>query len=598
MKKVAHKLAWIGNAALVVLLAVLIVQQALLPLDRALFAYNMSQAQSQTPDERILVITIDEATLEELGSFNTWTRDIYAKLLDRMYTEEGGPTAVGFDIMFTSPSTPEADEAFAEALARHEGIILPSYANMESEFSKSLEGQSRSELLQPSEWVDPIPAFAELTERAHINSRLDSDGVIRRTWLQLGRPVGPPTPSLAYKMAEMAGADGSSFLEQNKRSEILIDYNMHSGDFWSVPFIDVYRGDFPAENFQDMLVLIGFSAVGYDTGITTTESDMKLVYVHANIVHQLLHGESIRELPGIWTTAASVLLFAWMIAAAWRFRTVISLLLAAGTAVLLYLAQYGSYMLLGWHFKAVEPLTVLLLTYLVNIAIKSFMENKQKVFITKQFGRYLSPDLVKEIARSDREIQLGGINKELSILFLDIRGFTTLSEKLKPEEVLDFLNTMFDVITRKALDNGGTIDKFIGDAAMVIFNAPLDVADHEYRAVKTAWDIQQAMIEVRRAIHEKYGVTVSVGIGIHTGMVVVGNIGSFLRVDYTAIGDNVNIAARIESNTQPNQILVSEETYSRTAERFRYNCIGERMMKGKTVPVKLYEVLDVNDPLK
>jgi adenylate cyclase len=242
-------------------------------------------------------------------------------------------------------------------------------------------------------------------------------------------------------------------------------------------------------------------------------------------------------------------------------------------------------------------LTAVILAYLVNIAIKTYFETKNKNFITKQFGRYISPELVKEIASSDREIALGGINKELSILFLDIRGFTTLSEKLQPAEVVDFLNTMFNLITEKALENHGTIDKFIGDAAMILFNAPLDVPNHEYYAVKTAYDIQRGMEDVRNRIKEKYNVVVSVGIGINTGEVVVGNIGSYLRVDYTAIGDHVNIAARIESNTTAHQILVSESTYDRTKEHFEYNFAGEKMMKGKSVALKLFEVTELKNPL-
>jgi adenylate cyclase len=232
------------------------------------------------------------------------------------------------------------------------------------------------------------------------------------------------------------------------------------------------------------------------------------------------------------------------------------------------------------------------MSFLVNISIKTYFETKQKNYITKQFGRYISPDLVKEIAKSDQEIKLGGISKELSVFFLDVRGFTPLSEKLQPEEVVGFLNMMFNLITEIALENHGTIDKFIGDAAMILYNAPLDVKHHEYYAVKSAFDIQKGMVQVRADVLEKYGVTISVGIGINTGEVVVGNIGSNLRVDYTAIGDNVNTAARIESNTQPNQVLVSEATYERTNQYFVYNCIGEKMMKGKSVPVKLYEVIE------
>ncbi|MBO9610848.1 MAG: adenylate/guanylate cyclase domain-containing protein, partial [Paenibacillaceae bacterium] len=255
--------------------------------------------------------------------------------------------------------------------------------------------------------------------------------------------------------------------------------------------------------------------------------------------------------------------------------------------------QYWLFASQGLFVNVVNPIAALLLTFLVNISIKTYFETKQKNYITKQFGRYISPELVKEIAASDQEIKLGGTSKELTVLFLDVRGFTPLSEKLSPEEVVGFLNMMFDLITERALANHGTIDKFIGDAAMILYNAPLDVQHHPYFAVKSAYEIQKGMEKVRADVLEKYGVTIAVGIGINTGQVVVGNIGSYLRVDYTAIGDNVNTAARIESNTQPNQVLVSEATYELTKDYFEYNCIGEKMMKGKSVPVKLYEVLGI-----
>jgi adenylate cyclase len=282
----------------------------------------------------------------------------------------------------------------------------------------------------------------------------------------------------------------------------------------------------------------------------------------------------------------------------WRLKTVVSL---TSVLVLALALTGGSWLLFtrgDMFINAIDPVAVMLIAYIVNISIKAYFETKHKNFITKQFGRYISPDLVKQIASSEQELPLGGISKELSILFLDIRGFTTLSEKLKPAEVVDLLNVMFNLITEKTLENKGTIDKFIGDAAMLIFNAPLDLPHHEYYAVKTAYDIQKGMENVRAEILEKYGVEVSIGIGVNTGEVVVGNIGSYIRVDYTAIGDHVNIAARIESNTVANQILVSETTYERTKPYFEYHCIGERMMKGKTVPVKLYEVLGLKQELR
>jgi adenylate cyclase len=285
-------------------------------------------------------------------------------------------------------------------------------------------------------------------------------------------------------------------------------------------------------------------------------------------------------------------------------RAIGSVLYAVGLLLVLLVAQYFLFSGIHTYISVIYGIVGLLISFLGNIAMKTYYETKQKNYITKQFGRYISPELVKEIAKSDQELQLGGINKELSILFLDIRGFTTLSEKLKPEEVVDFLNTMFNMITEKALNNHGTIDKFIGDAAMILYNAPLDVPNHPYYAVKTAYDIQMGMVQVREQIQQRHGVTVSCGIGINTGEVVVGNIGSYLRVDYTAIGDNVNTAARIESQTTANQILVSEVTYELVKDYFEMNFVAEKMMKGKTVAIKLYEVTghkaappDVSQPM-
>jgi adenylate cyclase len=147
------------------------------------------------------------------------------------------------------------------------------------------------------------------------------------------------------------------------------------------------------------------------------------------------------------------------------------------------------------------------------------------------------------------------------------------------------------MITETTLRNSGTIDKFIGDAAMILFNAPLDVEEHERMAVKTAFEIQQGMKKIRDEIMDKYQCEVNVGIGIHTGNVVVGNIGSYLRVDYTAIGDNVNIAARIESQTLRGQVHVSQEVYDATKAFFLYDEGEERMFKGKSLPIRVYEVL-------
>ncbi|GIQ68227.1 adenylate/guanylate cyclase domain-containing protein [Xylanibacillus composti] len=596
MKKRIRKYIIYGNALVVLLCFVLFMFQVFLTLERSLYEFDLKRTASHAPHEDIVVIGIDEHSLQALGSF-PWDRQIYIPLLDMLNMEESRPIAIAFDILFTSASDPQSDEALARTLAEYDNIIMPSYANIEDEYNRKAVSFGEDGALQADNWTHPIPIFAEVTERAHINARLDSDGVIRRNWLQINTGDGTPIYSMAFKMAQMGNIPVESYLGRNQHKEILIDFQATSNDFLHIPFVSVLNGEVPPEIFKDRYVLIGFTAVGYDTGQTAIEQEMKLVYAHANILNQLLAQTYISMAPNLYsavTVLAMILLALWF---TWRFKTLHSVLIFMGTAAALLIGQYYIFKHFGLYVDTVNPLVALSLTYLYNVSIKAYFEARQRSFITKQFGRYLSPELVREIARSDQEIQLGGIHKELSILFLDVRGFTTLSEQMKPEEVVGFLNMMFDLITTKALDNKGTIDKFIGDAAMILYNAPLDVPNHAYCAVKTAYDIQEGMKQVRKEIEEQYGASISVGIGIHTGEVVVGNIGSFLRVDYTAIGDNVNVAARIESNTTANQVLVSEETYALTKDYFDYQCVGERMMKGKTIAVKLYEVTGIKKRL-
>lgn len=586
----------VANAAVLLLSLVLYLNGQLEVLNRTLFNYHMQNNMTHAPSDHVVVIGIDDESLEAIGRF-PWDRRVYAELLHVLNQPGYEPNSISFDISFDEASDPDADAAFAEALSMYDNIVFPVVGIMEDvrrEVTVSSGGY-----LEAYDVRKPYEQFAPYVKTAHINALIDPDGVIRRTALAIQGPDGTVYPSLGMNAAQMAGYDVSKYIDNDymagdsAKSEIFIHFDATSDEFLMVPFLYVLTGEVDPELFKDASVVIGINAVGFEFDHTTTtvEKDMKLVFAHANIINQLMDGSVSTKSEWYVTVTIMIALLALTWWSAWRLKTTYSVALFAVLAAGLFGAQFWVYQQKSMYVDIVYPVLVILLAYILNIAVKSYLENKQKNFITKQFGRYISPDLVKEIAATNLEIKLGGINKELSILFLDIRGFTTLSEKLKPEEVVDFLNEMFDLITNKALENKGTIDKFIGDAAMIIFNAPLDVDHHPYYAVKTAWDIQQGMVEVRERIQERHGITVNCGIGVHTGEVVVGNIGSYLRVDYTCIGDNVNTAARIESQTTAGQILVSEATYALTKERFQFNDVGERMMKGKTVAVKLYEVL-------
>jgi class 3 adenylate cyclase len=220
---------------------------------------------------------------------------------------------------------------------------------------------------------------------------------------------------------------------------------------------------------------------------------------------------------------------------------------------------------------------------------------QQKQRVQNAFGRYVNDYVLNQLLEGPEEEGRGGIEREVTILFADIRGFTHLSEGLKAHKVVGLLNEIFQLVSDRILERGGTIDKFIGDSVMAYFGAPVSQPDHALRALTAAIDIQRAIAERTRASRQPGAAAagalpVEIGIGIHTGVVVVGNIGSDRRTDFTAVGDAVNVAHRLEKLARPGEILVSEavQRVARTAVRLRFE--GERQLSGREEPVHVYSV--------
>lgn len=575
-------------------------------LETIMLDMNMKQSASHDPDPHIVVVAIDNDSIEALGQF-PWDRAVYASFLEMVNQVGYEPASIAFDLTFSDASNEESDLIFSEALSAYDNVILPVVGVTSGDvFQTSVVREDQ--YLQTNHVFYPYDLLAQHAQFAHINRVVSHDGVIRQAWLNIQASDGTVIPSLAYKAVKMAGVDISfydEFTDRQKTSDPLakntmtIDYELVTDDFLTVPFVNVLYGDIPPETFQNAIVFVGATATGIsgdsgqDSGPTPLERDAKLVYVHANIANQLLQGSYIQYAPNVLELSLIIIAYVLFMLLPWRLKNLYTFSIVIVSIVVIYFAQQYSYEQFNYHISIVYVLLGMLLAYVFNVSLKSYMEQSQKNFVTRQFGRYISPDLVKDIVKQGMDIQIGGISKRITILFLDIRGFTSLAEKLTPAEVVDVLNTKFTMITKIALENNGTIDKFIGDAAMILFNAPLDVREHEKMAVLTAYQIQQNMKPIHDQLLEKYGVEVNIGIGIHTGNVVIGNIGSYLRMDYTAIGDSVNIASRIESGTAAGQIMVSEEVYKATSDLFEYGDAEEKMFKGKSQVIAIYELLSI-----
>ena len=231
----------------------------------------------------------------------------------------------------------------------------------------------------------------------------------------------------------------------------------------------------------------------------------------------------------------------------------------------------------------------LLVTYAGTVAKNFTQEQREK----RRLSRFFSPDVVAEIIRHKDDSKLAATRRRVTVLFSDIRGFTSMSEKMQPEEVVTFLREYLTVMTEAVFKHGGTVDKYIGDAIMALYNVPLEAPDHALRAVRTALEFQERVRPLGERFAARHGGHLACGVGIHTGDAVVGTIGSEQRLEYTAIGDTINLGSRLEGITKEFSvpIIISEGTYAEVRERFAVRDLGEVTVKGKAIPVKIYAVL-------
>ena len=237
---------------------------------------------------------------------------------------------------------------------------------------------------------------------------------------------------------------------------------------------------------------------------------------------------------------------------------------------------------------------MLIVSYIYCLAIGYILEKLKQKKVLKAFKKYVAPEIVDEISKKgDFHIKLGGENRDIAVLFVDIRGFTTMSEVLEPEQVVEILNSYLALTTEAIFKNKGTLDKFVGDATMAVFNSPFDLDDYEFRAVCAAWDIVQGGIALEGELMERFGRSVGFGVGVNCGPAVVGNIGCDFRMDFTAIGDTVNTAARLEANAKKGQVLISDVLYERVKDRVEVEEVGAIPLKGKSNEVFVYAVTGI-----
>ncbi len=438
-------------------------------------------------------------------------------------------------------------------------------------------------------WDAPFPALAAVTDTGPINAMADNDGYLRHALLRVQPPEGEAVKSFSRVIYEKyAQAKG---LPVNPEPETVEDFfylpfTAGPGSYYDgVSLADLYYGEVDPSYFAGKIVLIGPYAAGMQDEYRTAVDHAAPMYgieFQANQIDAYRNGAIPRE---VGTVPQLVLLFLlsaalvlWFLNRKVPAMTAGWLLVSLGWAALCAAAFRAGFVLHALYV----PLTATVL-YVAMVAVNYIRAAREKRHITATFGRYVDPAVLPELLRQkDTDEALKGQTFEIAVLFVDIRGFTTMSEALPPTEVVSILNRYLTLTTKCVMRNHGTLDKFVGDCTMAFWNAPLPQEDAVYLACRAAMDMVEGSKALGEELQKQFGRTVSFGVGVHVGPAVVGNIGAPQRMDYTAIGDTVNTSARLEANAPGGKVLISRAVADALGERAKVTSLGGSIkLKGK-----------------
>ena len=540
----------------------------------------------------IKIIGIDSRTLEEYGPVQTWSRNIYADLLDKLNVDENTkPYVIGFDIFF-SGHVDEGDERFAEAAGKFDNVVVVSKLL----YSKKWETDQNGIMYYPVEGIVlPYESLLNTTSIGYSNVAQDSDGIVRRI-IPAETYDGKEYLTFSRVMyniyCDQTGTVPND-VPTDATGRTLINYSGNPGDYEYLSLLDVMNGTIDPRVFSDSIVFVG----AYDPDMQDVfnvpngqSEQMYGVEIHANIFQSYMQDRfAINGNPYILALITSVL--AMLMHVLFRrlriWQSVILLVASIGVEIAVLIWNNNN----GFSYNVIYFPIVITLSFFYSLGIHYLIESRKKKRVLNAFQKYVAPQIVEEIAKKgDFEIKLGGENRDIAVLFVDIRGFTTMSEALEPEQVVEILNEYLSLTTKSIFDNSGTLDKFVGDATMAVFNSPFDLEDYEYKAVCAAMDIVKGGEAIEDKFLKRFGRSVGFGVGVNVGPAVVGNVGCEFRMDFTAIGDTVNTAARLEANAKKGQVLISDVLYERLKDRIEVAEVGEIPLKGKTKGVFVYEV--------
>lgn len=574
------------------------------------------------PNDDVIVVEIDDKSIDEFGRW-PWSREKIGELI----TQLSGASLVVADMVFSERATEAEDWALADAISEADNVILgfflrgteekkPDYRGYKEVEKCALQNvKTRSSLnyvgLPSIKGAEVnIPEIAEASLSCALFSvESEYDGLYRQYPLAyVYQDLVVPTLAVqAYQFHTnkefqvtldeegIERLEGKDLLIQNK-NKLLINFPSEQEVLSAV---EVLSSNFDKTKIENKIVLVGLSEIGlFDLRPTPLNQYTPGVHVHASALSNLLNHNWYETIPGIgWSTSLVFILFIIQIS-----KFVGKAIKRWGIYTLLFSSYFVISFYLMWHHShlidAFKVLTYSIITVMIVEGMKFVDVQKEYKSVRTAFSSYVVPELVEKIVEQGVNNEQKGVLKPVAIMFTDIRDFTHLSEDIAPEQVINLLNTVFEPVTRCISDHEGMLDKYIGDEVMAIFNAPMDVEEFAEKAIQASISVQKTLVDVNHALAEQSLPTVALSIGVSSGPVILGHVGSHVRISYTAIGNTVNLASRITSlcKLYNQQVLIDGELYNQLSAESKkhFSFIDNIIVKGRSESVTIFGIEDVN----
>lgn len=593
-------------------------------------------------DSRITIISIDDDTISKYGEYDDWSRQVLADAVNAL--NKNNASIIGLDVDLSGVKDTDGDEALVEACKNAGNVVAIATADYDSadhdntadkaqnspspsdaansepdnaSADKNSDSSQNNDLIlsKPADssidWSDhktmsisfPYHELEDVVTTGISNALQQSpDGIVRTAALSISyndSDISSFASTIYMKYQDSLGQD---YNMPNLSDDELFGFNRinNAQSYQIISLSDLLAGNADSSLIDGHITIIGALQIPdesmYYYQYLKSDYAQQEVLTETSIIQTLLNDKSVTDVPRLAMALLAgfiTALFSVILRKKKKLWHIILQFLCI--AVGIFIAMNINHM--GLRVLLLVPMIFCVLAIIINLFFNLIYANFEKRRMELTLKMYVDSQVVDQISDfTPMELSSVSARKNIAVLFVDIRGFTSMSESLEPEQVVSILNEYFSVVYSSIIAWNGTLDKFIGDAAMAVFNAPNDVEDYVFNAVCAADDIQKNFEPLREKFMSEYGKEVHLGIGINSGAAIVGNIGCMGRFDYTAIGDTVNTASRLESKALPGQILISETVYAEVKSRVSVDRVGALSLKGKAKAVETYQIITIDKP--